>query len=477
MPMKTRQREIFSQTGEDGTTQNSITTGIVVDTNDPQQMGRVRAVCQQWGDRLDQDVSDVPWAIYCTPFGGQTHVGTRGPGVQNSEGGIAYGMWAIPKIGASVLIMCVDGDARHRVWMGCVYDQFTPHTLPHGRFMYDDHPELEQRGGNMKPAGPYTSREKSVNPLFDNLKQAFGHKDDPNYEWRSRAADYTVAGVDVSYLGYTYSKVADDKEFKFDNWNSTQGYQMNRQDPNAVSKNGKNCDSMVYSITSPGFHSLSMDDRMENCRIRIRTTAGHQLIFDDTNERVYLATAKGNNWIELDEDGNIDIFTANKVNVRAKEDINFTSDKSVRIYGQEGVHIYSGTEIRLQSAEDMSIKSGQSIKMHSSQSTNIQSDSSLNMKSGSDVKLTAGGTLNLLAGGDIIETGSNIHLNGPGAAASPAAGEQPAFWTNRVPDHEPWARVMTASDMTHDPEFSYTDANVNKSERGRPIVRGMYWRR
>lgn len=477
MPMFTQQREFFSQGASDGITQDFITLGTVVDTNDPQQMGRVRAVCPQWGDTFDQDVTDVPWAIYCTPFGGQVSVGTRGPGIQDSEGGIAYGMWAIPKIGAQVLIMCVDGDPKYRVYIGCVYDQHVPHTLPHGRFMFDDHPELEKRGGDMRPFGPYTSREKAVNPLYDNLKQAFGNKSEPNYEWRSRAADHTVSSVDLETLNHTYGKVADDRDFAYDDWNSNQGYQASRLNPHAPTLNGKNTDSMVYSLTSPGFHAISMDDRMENCRLRLRTTSGHQIIMDDTNERIYIATAKGNNWIELDQDGNIDMYTTNKVNVRAAKDINFTSDETIRMHAKKGIHMYSGDEIRMQAVADIHIKSATNIRAHADASIFAQAGAEFNAKCGSDMKLDAGAQMNLLAGGNIVETGAQIHLNGPSAAAASPASEKPAFWTNRVPNHEPWARVMTKDDLSHTPEFDYKDKNVNKSERGRTIVRGMYWRR
>lgn len=478
MPMFTAQREIFSRGGESSESSTTITVGIVVDTNDPQQMGRVRAVCTQWGDSMNAYVEDLPWALYCTPFGGQTSVGTRGPGIQTSEGGIAYGMWAIPKVGAQVLVMCVDGDPNHRVYLGCVFDQFTPHTLPHGRFMYDDHPELEKRNGNMRPFGPYTSREKAIQPLFDNLKYAFGNKDEPNYEWRTRAADVSVAGVSVDQLNHVYSKVADDRDFSYDDWMSTQGYQLNRIDPTATSATGKNLDSSVYSITSPGFHSISMDDRQENCRVRVRTTSGHQILLDDTNERIYIATAKGNNWIEMDQDGNIDIFTTNKLNIHANKDINLTSDESIRLQASKGIHMVAGDEIRMQAAADIHVKSAANIRLQAAASVFNQAGSEYNVLSGSDMKLTTSTQLNLLAGGNIVENGAQIHLNGqPSAASAKPANPKPAMWTNRVPDHEPWARVMTKSDYTHEPEYVYNNKNVNRVERGRNIVRGMYWRR
>jgi hypothetical protein len=238
--------------------------------------------------------------MYVTPFGGQTAVGSRGAGVQTTEGGISYGMWAIPKVGAQVVIMSLDEEHQQRLFMGCVFDAFATNTMPHGRWISEDHPELSDKP-KAKPYGPFSSGDKLIQPLAGNIQKAFGNTDKA-FEWQSRASDYAVSRVDVSQLSYATTKVQDDKEA--DNgsgWISTQGYQVSRFDPNGgTGINEKNYDSQVYSLTSPGFHSVSMDDRMENCRMRLRTMSGHQILMDDTNERIYLSTAQGNNWVEMD---------------------------------------------------------------------------------------------------------------------------------------------------------------------------------
>jgi hypothetical protein len=403
-------------------------------------------------------------------------------------------MWAIPKVNAQVIVMCIDGDPSMRVFMGCIFTQLTPHTLPHGRWMYDKHPGLP--GSGAMPQGPLTSRESAIEPLSTNITQAFGSASEPNYEWRSRAGDYSVAGLAVDQINSTHSKVPDDKNVAYDDWMSTQGYSLNRTDPHAKSSyTDKSYESSVYSITSPGFHAISMDDRQENCRVRIRSTAGHQILLDDTNERIYIASAQGKNWIEMDQDGNIDIFSANKVNVRSHADINFTADETIRLHAGKGIHMYSGGDIRLETINDIHTKS-KNVRLQTSESVLAQSDQSVNFKAGSDILMTAaksfqssaGTTVNLtstdathiLASKDVLLTGKVVQTNGTPATAAveaPTAGTQPAMWTNRVPDHEPFARTMTASDFSHAPEFKYKDPNVNRSERGRTIIRGMYWRR
>ncbi|MGZ8924660.1 MAG: phage baseplate assembly protein V [Nitrososphaeraceae archaeon] len=451
--MKTRQKELFeaSQGGPNSKTSfnDIIAIGTVVDTSDPLQWGRVRAIVPSWGDSIDHKIEGLPWAMYVSPFGGETSVGTRGSGIHQTDGGIAYGMWAIPKVGAQVVLMSLDEDHQQRLYLGCVFDPFINNTIPHGRWMYDDHPAQDGQKNKAAPYGPFSSADKLIQPLANNLILAFGPNSN-NFEWQTRAADYSAGRIDVSHLHLSASNVQDDKGFKTSSgWVSTQGYQTSRIDPSAKSTvTDKNYDSQVYSLTSPGFHSISMDDRMENCRMRFRTTSGHQILLDDTNERVYISTALGKNWIELDQAGNIDIFTANKVNIHAIEEINLTSDKSIRMYGKEGVHIHSDKDVRITAAE----------KMH--------------IKSNSDLLLSATGSMHISASDDIIESAANVHINGPTATLALSS-----FYTNRVPMHEPYARCMTKVDTSHEPEFDYDDPNIGKMERGRQIPRGIYWRR
>jgi uncharacterized protein (DUF2345 family) len=217
---------------------------------------------------------------------------------------------------------------------------------------------------------------------------------------------------------------------------------------------------------------------------------------DDTNERIYIATAKGNNWIEMDQDGNIDIYSANKVSVRSQGSINMTSDDTIRMHGAKGVHIFSGSDVRIEATTDISARAGQNIRTHAGASVYLQSDQSthiqagqtlfataaqdVNIKANNNANLTSGATMNLYAADSILGTASIIHFNGPTASTATSASnadEQPAMWTNRVPTHEPFARSMTKTDFSHEPEYAYEDTNNNRVERGRSISRGLYWRR
>lgn len=482
------------------TTFEGITVGTVVDNNDPQQMGRVRALCPALGDLPTCLIRDVPWATYASPLAGIDNTNNRGrEGDDRSTGYVGYGMWNIPKVGSQVLVMCIDGDPTFRVFVGCIYDQHHTNTIPHGRYF-----------GTVE--GPFTASEQPIQPLYDNQHEAF--KDPESYEFRSRAADFIASGMQPEFLNTRYNKTTqkpDDKDVTVTgsdgkSFDVTQGYAASQLDPNGRhSITGKIYDSTVYSWTTPGFHGISMDDRQENCRMRFRTTGGHQIILDDTNERIYISTAKGKTWIEIDEQGGIDIFSEQDFSVRSDGDINFTTKKAFRVSAETGIHLATTNgSTRIHSYEDIDIKAEKQIRFESVEDMKIQSHADLHMKiesngfftsgsvlnilTGSDLRTTSGGSTHITASGQIVANGDQIHLNGPAGTsatnANPADAKE-AFWTSRVPNHEPWARVymdLSADqdlDNMHSPEYDYDDPNVGTGSAVRNIQfeRNKNWRR
>jgi len=443
-----------------------ITIGEVVDTNDPQQMGRIRVACPFFGDLENDPISDIPWATYVSPLAGTTFSPERGRGGDQTAGQVAYGMFNIPKIGSSVLIACIDADPKFRIWLGCVHDQFMNHTLPHGRYSY--------RTENT-PEGPFSSSEDKIQPLYDSQTEAFSGgsaEARKSFEFRTRAADVSVAGLNREFVNIkesTISKLSDDVDVPYGTnvaggeYLNTQGYHESRIAGKLVDAVTDDVvyDPQTYSWTTPGFHSLSMQDNAENCRIRFRTTHGHQIIMDDTNERIYISTAGGKTWIEMDEVGNIDIYGERSISVHAKKDINYTAGENFNI---------TAKNIQM-TAEDIKVKSTGDVTVNATGDV-LMSGTALNLTSSADILLTAGAVLNLLAGGNILNTGAEVHLNGPPATAATTGDD--ATGVSRKPDHEPWARTML---VDGEPEFGYDDDNVGRVENGEPLTRNKLWHR
>lgn len=503
----------------------TFSVGRVMDTNDPLQMGRVRVYVPGL-DHPTTEVGEIPWSLYCSPFAGHTQVLPRGPEDNYTTGPVAYGMFAIPKVGTDVIVGTVNGDPNIRVWFGAIYGMYLSDTIPHGRYTFNDTTNPGQLDG------PLSSTEQPIQPLYNNLTAAFtrttsvasndsgaGLPPRKNFEWRVRGADFQAAALGLiqkNQPDQVVSKLADDRQINFTEedgtvfhqGNFTQGYAQSRIEPNAtydtsLVETGVNYDPQTYSFTTPGFHSMVMDDRPENCRMRFRTSSGHQIILDDTNERIYISTVEGNNWIEMDQSGNIDVYAARRVSIHSAMDVNITCDGSFRVNAKQGIHLDSETEVRVTSKADMHlraygsarIKANSDVNIASGSDTNVQSSGNLNLQSESDTNVNTGGTgawttgssLNFNASGNILGTASQIHLNGPQAAEAATAapsGTNDAYFTNRVPEHEPWGRIMMKSSATDNNqnnqfqlELNYTDPNVGRTELGQTITRNPRWHR
>jgi hypothetical protein len=493
---------------------HSITVGEVADTNDPQQQGRLRVFCPAFGDADSMLTSSIPWSIYGSPFAGSNEFGARGVGEQQTEGPVAYGMFNIPKVGTQVLVACVDGNPANRVWFAALYKPWSAHTLPHGRY-------ITNGAGEGKPEGPLSSSEQPINPLYDNQTEAFGGGSAParqSFEWITRGSDGQAAFLKNEYIrskgGSDVSEVADDRNAQIteadgDTITRNAGYGKSRIEPYLEDQitDGVNWDPQNYSWTTPGFHSIAMTDRKDNCRMRFRTTGGSQIILDDTNERIYISTAKGKSWIEIDEQGPIYIYTEQDFSVRAKGDINFTTDKTFRVSAAQGIHLNSSGDIRattatnlhLHAASEVHVQAGSTLHLLSSSNTFIESGANLNMlatsnayleatsdlnlKSGANWNGQAGATLSLTGGSQILETAPQIHLNGPtatpAATASPAVDAENAFISSMIPNQEPFARSYTASDTSASPEYDYNSPEVGRGSavHGITLTRNPEWHR
>ena len=347
----------------------SITTGIVVDADDPLQSGRLRIFCPNLNDD-PKKVLHLPWAVYMSPFGGVTSNESfaRGTGKhpENTNGATAYGFWAIPEVGSKVLVTCINGDERKRVWLGCLHEHQETHTLFHGRYDWE---------GGGKPDGPLSSKKGPIEPLYTNTGKAF-NDDRESREWKTRQAEYQTTAVNNGdsapnnekgdYVDNEYEDIFNNEQ---DDWVKpivgAHGY-----DWSGNKALGSHMTSRVFGLSTPGLHALSMDDRAFNSRIRLRSATGHNIIMDDTNERIYIATNEGANWIELDSSGNIDIYSKRRISVHAEKDINFSTDESFRVKAKKGIHMYSGDTKGQHELDDEKPEDGE-IRFHSTADTHF----------------------------------------------------------------------------------------------------------
>lgn len=349
----------------------SFVEGIVVSTDDPQQMGRVKAWCPSV-DGPDYTVENLPWVMYISPLAGQIKDYPAGTSGAKSQGFVSYGMWAIPKVGAFIIVGFLYNDFNSRFYLGSYYPEHGNRSMPAGR---------------NTPTGPQTDTEDPFEPALTNMKSHFMNK--------LNASEAITRGV-------AERQVAQAKDLK----DGVEGYQK------ALTEKG--LDPQTYCIVTPGRHAIIMQDNPETARVRIKTAEGAQVLIDDANERIYISTAKGKTWVELDQDGHIHVYGSDSVSVTTGGDFNVTAKGNINLRAGGNLNLLATGHARVSACKDVS----------------LSADGPLN--------ISAGGQMNLLAAASIIQTGSEIHLNGPKAAAAECV-DIPSV----VPDHEPWVRPKT----------------------------------
>lgn len=424
----------------------------VVSNIDPTYMGmlEVEILNPVGGSTSEGQLHQVK---YMSPFWGQTsvdHVGEDPNDYNQTQK--SYGMWMVPPdVGATVIIIFIDGDPRKGYWIGCVPDENMNFMVP-GIAATENVVE----GGGRIPVAEYNKKinegptdptrfKKPRHPLADVLENQGDKskggllKDDIRGTTTSSARREAPSSV----FGISTPGPLDKQS------NSKTGSigKLEHKIPNApVSRLGgttfvmddgddKFLRKMPAHQGPPEYVAVEQGEKGGNVTIphnecvRIRTRTGHQILMHNSEDLIYIGNARGTTWIELTSLGKIDIYAKDSISIHTENDFNVTADRDINFTAKRNVNINAGNSI------------------FATATTNYE------IKAGADGKLTAGGSTNIKSGGNHIETASNIHMNGP--AASPATA---ALKANRIPLMEPWEGHENL-----DPLFSLADSTEAKA--------------
>lgn len=289
--------------------------------------------------------------IYASPFAGSTDPNAVDRQATQSFSGTqkSYGFFAVPPdLNNFVLVGFANGDENQGYWFSCLYKDTLTHMIPgisSGKSFSSNGPLAE-----MNVYSAQSSSNPKVNPLRPIYEPLFN-------------------GLTTQGLINDPLRGAGTSSVWRDNTPSVQGW------------------------LTPGGNQLIFDDKADAQLIRIRTKSGAQVLISETDGSIYAISRDGKSWLELNNNGNIDMYSGGSISMRADDNINISAGNGVFIQTD---------------SSDINIKSGGG--------TNISSQSNTNM----------GGSGTLLLGG------SQIHLNGP----SPT----PANSVPRKPTHEPFER-------------------------------------
>jgi hypothetical protein len=435
--------------------------GKVMNNIDPARSGRLQVYIAAFGDGNDQDASKWTTVSYLPPYYGATPQGNTSAADTGSYPGnpTTYGMWFTPPdLGVSVLCVFVDGDRSKGYYIGVVPENGLTHMVPAIGAEANYVTTNENQSAYFANATllPVTEL-NTANQALDNSSRFF---DAARPVQSVVAAAMFQQGVaeDIERGPIRSSSQRESPSAVFGV--STPGtaiYQGGltptdlRQKLNA----GEVKPAELQVIGRMGGHTMVMDDGDidgNNQLFRLRTAKGHQITMNDSGNFFYILHANGQTWIELGQEGTIDIFSTNSVNIRTQGDINLHADRDINMYAGRNIKAKAKETIQIEADVDLIATAQQNLTLYSKAAIAVKADGTLALQSASG-SWEGGSSLTFSAGG--------IDFNGPAAPAVTAprplqktllddtefdtskgwqvVKEKLESVVSRAPTHEPWS--------------------------------------
>lgn len=420
---------------------------------------------------------------FMSPFYGYTssdYLGSDPDDYNNTQK--SYGMWMMPPdVGVTVMVIFIDGDPKRGYWIGCIPDENMNFMVPgiaatqrvtedvefdkkdrYGRVPVAEYNKITPGNNtpsdptqNLKPRHPMAKVLEDQGLLFDDARgittssarreapsMVFGISTPGPFDKRPGAKnapwgkrEHQIPSTPVSRLGGT-TFVMDDGDDKF----------LRK----TTSSEGPPDYASVENGETEGDPTL-----LHNELFRIRTRTGHQILFHNTEDLIYISNARGTSWIELTSDGKIDIYAKDSISVHTANDLNFYADRDINMEAGRNINIKatdkeavgdSAISGRIQveavgdfikivngnvftqvdGTQDNVVTGAVAQSFEATWDVTVGDQTNLTIGAGFDLdtngvnKLTSGGDMNISAANTTV-SGGNINFNGPTAATAGSA--------------------------------------------------------
>jgi hypothetical protein len=437
--------------------------GLVTNNVDPTRQGRLQVFIEQFAGPDPADKSLWRTVSYCPPFYGATPKGgSAGVGLYENGNQQSYGFWFTPPdLGTLVLCFFAAGDPNQGYYVGCIPEQGINHMIPAIGSVTRDKAQLQSN--NKSQASYYSNAQLLPVTEINNASTNTKINENPKFFDQPKPVHNYVAAVLFQQgliadpirgsIGSSSQRESPSACYGmstpgrpiFSNLNVDQGAtkQLNSKSP-----------ADVKVIARRGGHTFVMDDgnlEGNDSLVRIRTAKGHQITMSDDGNTFYITHANGQAWIELGQEGTLDVFSTNSVNVRTKGTINLHADQDINMYAGKKINIKSVGGTAIQSDKDINLGSKSSLTLFATTQIGVKSNGILALKGKLGSMDTAG---------PLILKGLPINLNGaPGLPVTTPKGitktvmpdtefNSSTGWNikpsglesivTRAPTHEPW---------------------------------------
>lgn len=307
--------------------------GTIMVVADQTYMGKVWCWIPEITRSDPQDKTKWIPCNYASPFYGSTNLVNPddAPDVTNTTQ--SYGMWFVPPdVGVQVMVMFANGDSAQGYWIACIPNVNLNHMIP----------GIAHRGattGSAPTSEPVT--EYSKNKVVSNFSPgvtADASKTPPHLIQQSILQTQGLAGDEAR--GITTSTARRETPSNV--------YGISTPGPVTKRKNANPSTGIdYYTVTGrKGGHQFVMDDgdlEGHNQLVRIRSSAGAQILLNDTIGSVYVINQLGTAWIELTNKGRIDVYGKDSISIHSENDINLTADNNMNFLASNSFNLVSPT--------------------------------------------------------------------------------------------------------------------------------------
>jgi len=396
--------------------------GIVKNNIDPIKSGRIQVYIANFGGQDPDDSKNWVTVNYLSPYLGITTPNndvTAGPNTAGYGKFVgnphSYGFWAsAPDLGTQVVCIFVDGRPEQGYYIGCVPQpgllSMTPaigstsnvvpndteatsyggaDRLPTTEINYSN-PALRNSPSIISEPKPIHSYQTAIlneqGLIRDNIRGVIGSS--AQRETPSRVFGMSTPGGAIYEGGYTNATIKQAAKTS-----STEKLQV---------------------LGRTGGHSFVMDDGDldgADQLVRIRTSAGHQIIMNDSGQTLFIIHSNGQSWIELGKEGTIDMYATNSVNIRTQGDLNLHGDRDVNIHAKRNINMF-GENTNIESDKDINVRAGMNFTGYSGINYTFKSDGMMSMSSA--------GAASLASSAVTYINGSKVNLNTGKASLTPS---------------------------------------------------------
>jgi len=402
--------------------------GIVKDNYDSAKMGSLKVLIPSLHGS-DEASSDALIQVgYLSPY-----YGVKSANAVRDKSNIAdyhasqhsYGMWMVPPdIDTRVMVIFAEGKPSQGYWIGCVQEPYMNHMMPgiaaSRRTQVDTSDgesasKTDTYGTDLVPAGEVNRAGIEFAKITGTELDAFNKPIHPFAETLRKQGliQDTVRGTTTS----SARRESPSAVFGI----STPGrLDTGSKDQYRSAKLGPTDALRDVVVTRAPGHTFVMDDgdaQGDNTLIRLRTGSGHQLLMNDTAGVVYLANAAGSVWMEFSNQGTVDIYAKQGINIRSGGDMNFHSEGDINMYANRNIRIkaneHLGEDPNDQTPKGIISIDGSIINQLAGRAMNVTVDKGYySLRTGMSIYTqAAGGNQIHQASGQVHLVGSQVHFN------------------------------------------------------------------